>query len=156
MLKTTTLAATMLVALAGVARAQAPGQTPPSSDGQGYYDDGDYDYDGDGDYDDQAAAPPVDQPSDQIPSMPQDIPSPPDTQVIVTANDTAGGQWVYTDQYGWIWIPYGDQYAYAGDYDSGVGYAYVYYPSYGWMWLSAPWVVGWGARPYFGHYGYAH
>jgi len=25
-----------------------------------------------------------------------------------------GGQWVYTSQYGWIWIPYGNQYTYEG------------------------------------------
>jgi hypothetical protein len=26
----------------------------------------------------------------------------------------AGGQWVYTSQYGWVYMPYGDQYAYEG------------------------------------------
>ncbi|HTJ42177.1 MAG TPA: hypothetical protein VL463_08775 [Kofleriaceae bacterium] len=63
------------------------------------------------------------------------------------------GQWVYTQQYGWVWQPYGDQYV-RSDYDNP--YAYVYYPSQGWTWLSAPWVVGVGVRPYFGSYGYAH
>ena len=54
------------------------------------------------------------------------------------------------DQYGWIWMPYGDQYTYEGTYYDASPYAYVYYPSYGWMWLTAPWIWGWGAYPYFG------
>jgi hypothetical protein len=53
-------------------------------------------------------------------------------------------------------MPYGSQYTYtptaAGIYPS----EYVYYPSYGWTWVTAPWVFGWGVRPYFGVYGAAH
>jgi hypothetical protein len=58
------------------------------------------------------------------------------------------GQWVYTQQYGWIWMPYGNQYVYAPE---GAAYpsAYVYEPAYGWTWLAAPWVWGWGPRLYF-------
>jgi hypothetical protein len=63
----------------------------------------------------------------------------------------AGGQWVYTSQYGWIWMPYGTQYTYEGAGDNQAQpYSYVYYPTYGWTWLVAPWVWGWGSYPYFG------
>jgi len=62
----------------------------------------------------------------------------------------SAGQWVYTDLYGWVWMPYGDQYAYAGTVPGSSPYAYVYYPSRGWTWLAAPWILGGGAYPYFG------
>jgi hypothetical protein len=57
---------------------------------------------------------------------------------------------VYTQQYGWIWMPYGNQYVYTPE-DAGqvAPSAYVYYPAYGWTWLTAPWVWGWGPRVYF-------
>ena len=61
------------------------------------------------------------------------------------------GQWVYTDQYGWVWIPYSREYTYVGT--EGYPYSYCYYPSYGWMWLYSPWVFGWGPGPYWGVYG---
>lgn len=59
------------------------------------------------------------------------------------------GQWVYTDQYGWIWMPYGDRYTHVvpGDEPPDM---YVYEPSYGWCWVSAPWIWGWGPLPFFG------
>ncbi len=60
------------------------------------------------------------------------------------------GQWVYTSEYGWIWMPYGNQYTYEGSPSDAYPYAYAYYPGSGWMWLAAPWVWGWGAYPYFG------
>src|SRR5262249_18313623 len=74
----------------------------------------------------------------------------------VVAQAPATGQWVYTAQYGWVWMPYGSQYTYtptdAGVYPS----AYVYYPAYGWTWVAAPWVFGWGIRPFFGVFGPSH
>ncbi|MGD0839177.1 MAG: hypothetical protein ABSB49_21280, partial [Polyangia bacterium] len=66
------------------------------------------------------------------------------------ADQPAGGQWVYTGQYGWVYMPYGDQYVYEGVATDPNPYAYVYYPSYGWSWLAAPWLWGWGPYPYFG------
>jgi hypothetical protein len=63
---------------------------------------------------------------------------------------TVGGQWVYTGQYGWVYIPYGDQYVYT---HTAGAYAYVYYPRFGWRWLAAPWTVGSGPHPYFGAHG---
>jgi len=59
----------------------------------------------------------------------------------------AGGQWVYTGQYGWVYMPYGAQYVYT---QSAGAYAYVYYPTFGWRWLAAPWILGSGPHPYFG------
>src|SRR3569623_1954296 len=75
------------------------------------------------------------------------------------AQPASNGQWVYTEQYGWVWMPYGNQYTYEGTAYGSEPYSYVYYPSYGWMWLASPWVWGWAAYPYFGvvgpwHYGW--
>ena len=89
--------------------------------------------------------------------------SPPETassQTEQSAPAEQSGQWVYTDQYGWVWIPYAREYTYVAS--EGYPYSYVYYPSYGWMWLYSPWVFGWGPGPYWGIYGpgyyawYAH
>ena len=52
-------------------------------------------------------------------------------------------------------MPYGQAYTYV-PYDGGNPYMYVYYPAYGWRWLSAPWVYGYGPRPYWGAYGPSH
>jgi len=61
------------------------------------------------------------------------------------------GQWVSTQQYGWIWIPY----AQADTYVSPVGspYEHVCPPAVGWNWVYAPWVLSWGPEPYWGVYG---
>jgi hypothetical protein len=69
---------------------------------------------------------------------------------------TAQGQWVYTQQYGWVWMPYGSQYTYAPTQAGVYPSEYVYYPTYGWTWIAAPWVFGWGVSPYFGVYGPSH
>ncbi|MES1164277.1 MAG: hypothetical protein ABUR63_00850 [Verrucomicrobiota bacterium] len=66
------------------------------------------------------------------------------------------GQWLYTAQYGWIWMPYGTQYTYEPPQADAGPYAYVYGPTLGWSWVAAPWVWGWGAAPYFGVYGGVH
>jgi len=71
------------------------------------------------------------------------------------------GQWIYTSQYGWLWMPYAREYTYVSP-DGGVAYEYAYYPRAGWRWVYAPWVLGWGPSPYWGYYGprryvwYAH
>src|SRR5215831_10893700 len=98
----------------------------------------------------QAAQPPSAAPTDVPPAPPQQLPPPPQTQVPqqqyqqaqpvqaappAVAQAPASGQWVYTSQYGWVWMPYGTQYTYsptvAGVYPS----EYVYYPTYGWTWV---------------------
>ena len=67
-----------------------------------------------------------------------------------TQQPTRIGQWVYTEQYGWLYMPYGDQYISKGTDDDGNSYGYAYQPGYGWMWLSAPWILEEGPSPYFG------
>jgi len=52
------------------------------------------------------------------------------------------GQWVYTAQYGWIWIPFGPQFVHV---PTGAPQMFVFYPAAGgWTWVVAPWV--WGLR----------
>jgi hypothetical protein len=69
---------------------------------------------------------------------------------------SALGQWVWTDPYGWLWVP-ADAQPYAVQ---GEPYVYVYTPTYGWTWFDSPWGWygpdgGWGwARPWYGdHWG---
>jgi hypothetical protein len=95
----------------------------------------------------------------QDPPMPSGQLPPPHNQRMssiqqaVRQQDAAAGQWVYTRQYGWIWMPYGDQYTYGEMGNDAIPYSYAYRPSYGWLWLAAPWVSGSGAYPYFGPLG---
>jgi hypothetical protein len=63
------------------------------------------------------------------------------------------GNWVYTQQYGWIWMPYAERYTWYPPDGYGSPYMFVYYPTFGWTWVVAPWVWGWGPWPYFGDYG---
>src|SRR3954452_15051204 len=117
----------------------------------------------------QAAQPPSSAPADVPPAPPQQLPPPPQAQVPqqqyqqpvqaappVAARAPASGQWVYTSQYGWVWIPYGSQYTYAPTTTGVYPSEYVYYPTYGWTWVTAPWVFGWGIQPFFGGYGPYH
>jgi hypothetical protein len=91
-----------------------------------------------------------------VPPPPAQPPAP-SAQAAPSAPGTApSGQWVYTEQYGWIWMPYGDAYSYVPPGGAGEPYEYVYYPSYGWTWVVAPWIWGFGAWPYFGVYGAVH
>src|SRR5512141_2586269 len=58
----------------------------------------------------------------QAPPMPPQQPPPPPgqgqggpiQQPARAGQAAGGGQWVYTSEYGWIWMPYGDQYTYEG------------------------------------------
>jgi hypothetical protein len=74
----------------------------------------------------------------------------PQAQAPVPQGQAGGGQWVFTSQYGWVFMPFGDQYTYEGTVYDESPYSYVYYPSYGWTWLASPWLWGWGPYPYFG------
>ncbi|HVU52198.1 MAG TPA: hypothetical protein VHL80_15980 [Polyangia bacterium] len=128
----------------GLARAQDVGAAPQTANAQ-------------------ALPPPYAAPA-QLPSPPpEQLPAPPQEQVQQAEaapqevqQDPPTGQWVYTQQYGWVWMAYGDQYTYAPTQEGVYPQAYVYYPSYGWTWLAAPWVFGWGVSPYWGVYGPAH
>ncbi len=60
------------------------------------------------------------------------------------------GQWVFTTEYGWIWVPAGATSAA----EEGVPYSYLYTPTYGWNWYISPWGAGayhygvWVRRPW--------
>jgi hypothetical protein len=97
----------------------------------------------------------------QAPPAPQGaMPAAPVTQAAPQANvqapvGTPAGQWSYTSQYGWVWMPYGQQYTSVAA-DGSTAYMYVYYPSFGWRWVFSPWVLGFGPYPYWGTYGVGH
>ena len=103
-------------------------------------------------------APPIEVPSAQPPSA---YPAPPSAAAPQPAT-APSGQWVYTNQYGWLWMPYGQQYTYIAADPQVFPDQYVYYPVYGWRWVVAPWVYGYGPQPYWGARGlrffvwYAH
>jgi hypothetical protein len=97
-------------------------------------------------------------PPEQLPPPPQEQvqTAPPEPAPEVAQQAPATGQWVYTQQYGWVWAPYGDEYTYAPTQEGAYPQEYLYSPSYGWTWFAAPWVFGWGVSPFFGVYGPAH
>ena len=96
----------------------------------------------------QAPAPPP--PTANLPSAP--APAPPQPSAVAPA--TPEGQWVYTGQYGWVFMPYAQRYTYVPA--QGTPYMYAYYPAFGWRWIVAPWVYGSGPRPYWGPGGRGH
>ena len=106
-----------------------------------------------------AVAPPSSPPQTAIPAPPPPPQGPSAAQTPAPA--VPDGQWTYTSQYGWLWIPYGQPYTYVYT-GSDVSYEYVYYPAFGWCWVSSPWVFGIGPSPYWGVHGrvgfawYAH
>jgi hypothetical protein len=98
-----------------------------------------------------------DAPAQPPPAPPEETPPPPQPAPQAAADSRIpAGQWVYTQQYGWIWMPYGDAYTYSPTDGYGQPYMYVYYPAAGWTWVVAPWVWGGGPWPYFGAYGPAY
>ena len=88
------------------------------------------------------AAPPTAQPIEPPAGVDAAPPPPPPSSVA--------GEWVYTTQYGWVWMPYDQQYTHVIE-KSGVAYEFVYYPRFGWRWVLAPWVFSLGPRPHFVH-----
>jgi hypothetical protein len=72
--------------------------------------------------------------------------------VAVAAPVTPAGQWVYTRQYGWLYMPYAQNYTFVPA--AGPPSMFVYRPAHGWHWVHAPWVVGVGPVPYWGPAGY--
>jgi hypothetical protein len=109
------------------------------------------------------SVPPPDAPAPQgpPPAPPPASPAPPPA-AEPQASAVPSGQWVYTSQYGWLWIPHGQQYTYVQSDLQVYPDQYVYYPAYGWRWVVAPWVFGYGPAPYWGAWGpryfawYAH
>ncbi len=101
-----------------------------------------------------AAAPATPPPTEPPPPPPTTLPKPPSEQPpgVHQQKPAADGQWVYTTQYGWVWMPYGDRYTHLPP-DGAPPNMYVYYPEAGWCWVVAPWLWGWGPVPFFGHFG---
>ncbi len=59
----------------------------------------------------EAVPPAGSQPAQPPPAPPSPAPAP---QAQGQPSQSAlQGQWVYTQQYGWVWMPYGDDYTYA-------------------------------------------
>jgi hypothetical protein len=83
-------------------------------------------------------------------------PAPQATEAAPAGQDVPSGEWVWTQQYGWVWMPYADGYTYVPPDGAGEPSMYVYYPAYGWTWVVAPWIWGWGPWPRFGGFGPAH
>jgi len=107
---------------------------------------------------DQAQQPTVAAPAETPPAPPATPPAPPNE--LLNSDDMGQvqadeGQWVYTAQYGWVWMPYGDAYTQVSP-DGTVATTYVYEPDVGWLWVLAPWVLGWGPVPYWGVPGVIH
>ena len=101
-----------------------------------------------------AAEPATAPPTTPPPPPPAVLPKPPSEQPQGTSRQKPAedGQWVYTEQYGWVWMPYGDKYTHLPP-DGSTPNMYVYYPDAGWCWVVAPWLWGWGPMPYFGLWG---
>jgi len=100
-----------------------------------------------------AGAPPPPPPPDEGMAPPPAEAAPEEAPPGPQAQPSPGGQWVNTEQYGWIWIPYGKQYTYVPEDLQVFPDQYVYYPVYGWRWVVAPWVYGYGPVPYWGPQG---
>jgi len=115
----------------------------------------------------QPLQPPAPPPKETPPPPATQAPPPPHAQPIEPpAAATAprppaptapppAGQWVYTRQYGWLWMPYEQAYTYVVP-DAATAYMFVYYPAFGWRWVVAPWVLGFGVAPYWGALGPVH
>ncbi|MFN8010016.1 MAG: hypothetical protein U0P81_01295 [Holophagaceae bacterium] len=100
----------------------------------------------------EQTAPPTPAPKDPPPPPPRERPAPPATSSD-RDRDRDGGQWVYTEQHGWVWMPYGEDCIHESD-DGGPPHMYLYTQDVGWCWVLAPWLWGWGPRPWFGPVGY--
>ena len=85
---------------------------------------------------------------------------PPPTEVnlaggeeVVVQQAVPSGQWVFTSQYGWIWMPHGNSFTFLPT-NGSTPNMFVFFPAVGWSWVIAPWVWGWGPMPWFGFAGW--
>ena len=107
--------------------------------------------------DDPSASAPIPttpQPTDKpaptmVPAPPVAQPGPPAT---APTPEVPAGQWVFTQQYGWVYAPYAQAYTYVPA-DSSTAQMFVWRVGIGWGWLLSPWVFSMGPRPYWGVYG---
>ena len=137
-MRRSTWLAVMLAAAPALTLAQAPGDsnTPPPPEPPPM----------------EAPPPPPAPAAEAPPPQPAPAPAPamPPPAAAPQAVGAPAGQWVHTYQYGWLWIPYGQQYTYIAADAQVYPDQYVYYPAYGWRWVVAPWVYGYGPQPYWG------
>ncbi|MGD1149428.1 MAG: glycine zipper domain-containing protein [Thermoanaerobaculaceae bacterium] len=99
---------------------------------------------------DSTAQPSAPEPGGSPPTPPAMTATPPVSGSPVQQPAAPPGEWAFTQQFGWVWMPYGAQYTFTTDYERGDPYMYVYYPAAGWTWVEAPWLWGWGPIPFFG------
>lgn len=68
-----------------------------------------------------ASEPTVVAPTNQaVPAAPTSMPPPPSApDAPTTTSVLPGGQWIYTTQYGWIWMPYGTTYRHVRCFGNG-------------------------------------
>jgi hypothetical protein len=102
-------------------------------------------------------------PPSELPEVPQELLQPPaegpDSQVEEQPTEqpqeapAPDGQWVYTSQYGWVWMPYGQTYTVVPA--NGYPAMFLYGRRLGWRWVVAPWIYGWGPQPHWGNRGRA-
>ncbi len=76
----------------------------------------------------------------------QATPAPPAPQPAAAP----AGEWVYTSEYGWLYMPFARRFVYVPPDPQVFPEEYVYYPAYGWRWVVAPWVYGYGPQPRWG------
>jgi hypothetical protein len=110
----------------------APPPPPPAADNEAP-----------GEYQSPPPPPPTAMPSPPPAAMPPPVASGPAPQAAPPP-PMRDGEWVYTSQYGYVWMPYGQSYTYVAGNSASM---YVFWPHYGWRWVSAPWVVGVGPAP---------
>ncbi len=99
------------------------------------------------------AQPPTPVPNALPPAPPGALPPPPVQQPQAQALPPATGQWVYTAQYGWAWMPYGPQYVYVPVESDDYPYQFVFLYGGAWGWVRAPWIWGRGVVPWYGPWG---
>ena len=104
----------------------------------------------------EVVAQPGTPPPTHMPPAPPDTPPPPQiTGEQPPASPPSNGQWVYTQQHGWTWMPYSEKYVYITPGPNPYPYQYVFIGGV-WSWIAAPWIWGWGPRPWYGYYGPGH
>jgi hypothetical protein len=97
-----------------------------------------------------AESPPVQPPPPAAPQAAPMAPMSPQVVVVQEPPAAAAGEWVYTAESGYIWVPAGT----TTQVIEGVPSAYFYTPAYGWTWYASPWGAGafaygpWVAQPW--------
>ena len=110
------LAASLLMGGSALAQQTAPPYAPPQQQGQPP----------------PPPPPPGNGAQGQAPAPP---PPRPNGQAVYSYQT---GQWVFTDEQGWVWVPAG---ASTQTIDN-VPYTYLYTPAAGWTWYISPWGPG--------------